>query len=224
MMNLMGRGMQHHGGMQNMNGGHRGHGFGLMNLKAGDMLQENGANIDKILAGVNGITSSSITGVGNIVHGDVEATVNGLTSGITKGIMDIVNGSMGKMELNQKPTKKVMSASPGTKKVMEEISFEKPTWEDKDGMGWAQFPYGAGFGEEYGAYGAPFAAGPYGYDDFGYGGFEGYGAGFGPKFGYGSPYGGYGEEFGVYAEGPLGVWNGFDAAPFLTVPNYEWQK
>ena len=178
MMNLMGRGMQHHGGMQNMNGGHRGHGFGLMNLKAGDMLQENGANLD----------------------------------------------SMGKMELNQKPTKKVISASPGTKKVMEEISFEKPTWEDKDGMGWAQFPYGAGFGEEYGAYGAPFAAGPYGYDDFGYGGFEGYGAGFGPKFGYGSPYGGYGEVFGVYAEGPLGVWNGFDAAPFLTVPNYEWQK
>merc|ERR1719265_1087821 len=43
-----------------------------------------------------------------------------------------------------KPAKKnVTDSPPGTKKVMEEISFEKPTWEDKKGYGWANLPLGA---------------------------------------------------------------------------------
>jgi len=192
-----------------------------------------------------------------------------------------------------KPAKKnVTDSHPGTKKVMEEISFEKPTWEDKKGYGWANLPLGAAYEE------MPFA-GPYGdfsfgfeeplpfagAYDFGYPGFEGpldlpvspYGLGFetpfaGAEFGYplgaAAPFAeepflgvpGYGadpyfaepefgfglgaaafpyrEEFaapfagpefmggydGFYEEGPLGVWNGFDAAPFLAVPNYSWKK
>merc|ERR1719183_1639416 len=45
-----------------------------------------------------------------------------------------------------KPAKKdVTEAHPGTKKVMEEISFEKPTWEDKSGYGWANLPFGAAY-------------------------------------------------------------------------------
>merc|ERR1712100_639259 len=59
-------------------------------------------------------------------------------------------------ELNKKAApkaKKVTAVTPGTKKVMEEISFEKPTWEDKKGFGWANLPLA----------GADFAAAPFGF-------------------------------------------------------------
>merc|ERR1712046_245156 len=115
-----------------------------------------------------------------------------------------------------KATKKVTAASPGTKKVMEEISFEKPTWEDKKGFGWANLPFaGTDFAAPYGAFGfdavedfaAPFAA-PYGaygagFEEFAapfaapYGaGFEApfgdFGLGFDPAFGYAAPEFGFG--------------------------------
>ena len=207
-------------------------------------------------------------------------------------------------ELNKKAapkTKKVTAVTPGTKKVMEEISFEKPTWKDQKGFGWANLPYTGGFAaapefgmpfEGFAGFEAPFAAPEFGYagfeapfaapygdfgfaapefgyagfeapfaaPEFGYAGFEapfaapyeefGYGYGvpepafargaapfveavpefgaYGAGFGYGAPefgahpYGGF--EEGFYGEGPLGVWDGFDAAPFLAVPNYSWKK
>merc|ERR1719223_830438 len=106
-----------------------------------------------------------------------------------KPIQELAKKAAKPAKVEELATKRVTAASPGTKKVMEEISFEKPTWEDKDGMGWATFPYGAGFGEEFAGFGAPYGAGPWGYEDFGYGGFEGYG--FAPEYGYGAaePYG-----------------------------------
>ena len=173
--------------------------------------------------------------------------------------------------------KKVTAVAPGTKKVMEEISFEKPTWKDQKGFGWADLPYAGGFG--FAGFDAPFAG--YAAPEFGYAGFE---APFAPEFGYAgfeapfaapygdfgfgfdapfaAPYGDFGlgapfaapfaPEFGGYAafdapfaapefgaypfagyagfdegfygERPLGVWDGFDAAPFLAVPNYSWKK
>lgn len=190
-------------------------------------------------------------------------------------------------ELTKKAApKKVTAASPGTKKVMEEISFEKPTWKDQKGFGWADFPYAGGFAAapefgfgfetpfagyaapEFGfaGYETPFAAPEFGYagfeapfygdlgyaPEFGFGGFEApfaapygdfglgapFAAPFAPEFGgfagfdapfapeYGAyPYAGYaGFEEPFYGERPMGVWDGFDAAPFLAVPNYSWKK
>ena len=74
--------------------------------------------------------------------------------------------------------KKVTAVAPGTWKVMEEISFLKPTWEDRKGFGWADLPYAGGFG--FAGFDAPFAG--YAAPEFGYAGFE---APFvAPEFGY----------------------------------------
>ena len=112
----------------------------------------------------------------------------------------------------------------GTKKVEEDIVFDRPTWADFPGYGWGAYgaaPYGAwGVDAEFpGAWGAYGAAAPfYGAEYPGYGAWTGaYGAAPFDAYGYG-----LGGEFGAWGAAPYGAswagawdslnWNG--AAPF----------